>query len=295
MHRRTGVTLVEVLIAIFVMAIGLMALLTLFPIGALRMAQAIQDTHTANAANNATAIASANAFRFDANVVAAFSSPGGGLPDLSTINPNGPSYPVLVDAVGFQAYGGTYQTWVGGSAGIPRRSVTAVTGTANKQPVVDRWFTYLDDYNFGADGLVPAVNGSRDYRYSWAYLMCRPRLSSPLVELTVVVYRGRPSTITAFESSGKPLHQRAIQPQRQSRDADPGGRPGSAAHQTGGLVPGCHRGKWHSQCQFLSSSHRQPQRCLDRYRSQCAVPQLCANRHQRPRHRYSHGWGGGCL
>jgi hypothetical protein len=56
---RTGATLTEVLVAIFVMAIGLLALLTLFPLGALSMAQAIKDGRTAQSSKNAFAIAEA--------------------------------------------------------------------------------------------------------------------------------------------------------------------------------------------------------------------------------------------
>lgn len=41
--RRAGVTLLEVLVAIFIAGVGLLALLTLFPVGALNMARAIQD------------------------------------------------------------------------------------------------------------------------------------------------------------------------------------------------------------------------------------------------------------
>jgi len=40
---RTGITLVEVLVAIFIIGVGLLALLTLFPLGALELAQAIKD------------------------------------------------------------------------------------------------------------------------------------------------------------------------------------------------------------------------------------------------------------
>jgi len=50
MNRRNGVTLTEVLIAIFVLSIGLMALLSLFPLGAAQMAQALKDQRTAEAA-----------------------------------------------------------------------------------------------------------------------------------------------------------------------------------------------------------------------------------------------------
>ena len=57
MTRRPGITLVEVLVAILITGIGLLALLTLFPLGALEMAQAIKDDRTSLAAKNAYSIA----------------------------------------------------------------------------------------------------------------------------------------------------------------------------------------------------------------------------------------------
>jgi hypothetical protein len=55
----SGVTLVEVLAAIFVMAIGLLSLLALFPLGALSMAQAIKDDRAATIAARADAFSKA--------------------------------------------------------------------------------------------------------------------------------------------------------------------------------------------------------------------------------------------
>ena len=52
---RKAVTLTEVLIAIFLMGIGLMAILSLFPLGASQMAQALQDQRAAEAATTADA------------------------------------------------------------------------------------------------------------------------------------------------------------------------------------------------------------------------------------------------
>jgi prepilin-type N-terminal cleavage/methylation domain-containing protein len=53
---QAGSTLIEVLVAIFVMGIGLLAVLTLFPLGALSMAQEIKDDRTAAIAADATAL-----------------------------------------------------------------------------------------------------------------------------------------------------------------------------------------------------------------------------------------------
>jgi Tfp pilus assembly protein PilV len=52
-HRRPGLSLTEVLVALFVMALGLIALLTLFPLGAMQIGQALKDDRTAQTANQA--------------------------------------------------------------------------------------------------------------------------------------------------------------------------------------------------------------------------------------------------
>jgi hypothetical protein len=51
--KRRGTSLMEVLIAIFVLALGLVSLLTLFPIGYVQMARAVQDERAAELAANA--------------------------------------------------------------------------------------------------------------------------------------------------------------------------------------------------------------------------------------------------
>src|SRR5438876_11917270 len=88
--QRAGTTLVEVLVAIFVMGIGLIAVLALFPLGVIRMAQAIQDNHTGNIAFNAESIATTKllgqdslgnpeSIRHDTTFVTTCKNPGGGL------------------------------------------------------------------------------------------------------------------------------------------------------------------------------------------------------------------------
>src|SRR5262245_16150721 len=56
-HRRRGVTLTEALVAIFIMAVGLLSLLALFPVGAISMARAVRDDRCAQAAANADNLA----------------------------------------------------------------------------------------------------------------------------------------------------------------------------------------------------------------------------------------------
>jgi hypothetical protein len=54
-----GIALVEVLVAIFIMGVGLLSLLTLFPLGALNMAEAIKGDRTAAIAAESEAFSKA--------------------------------------------------------------------------------------------------------------------------------------------------------------------------------------------------------------------------------------------
>jgi hypothetical protein len=114
--RQSAATLIEVLVSIFVMGIGLLALLVLFPLGALNMAQAIRNDRCAQAALNAAAIArflphdnTANAsytpatkltygIRSDPAVTPYYTTPPASS-SLPTVN-SGLSYPVYVDPLG---------------------------------------------------------------------------------------------------------------------------------------------------------------------------------------------------
>src|SRR5579871_2816134 len=176
--QRGGTTLVEVLVAIFIMAIGLMTLLTLFPLGALSMAQALQDSRAGQAAANAAALAEAKQLRHDDKVVydkdpnasggqrdvfvdplprGNKGTPNKKLPpipiDSGNLDPSFPSYPVFVDPFGFiltahpDRNGVTIGDPIGSSelgnnAGIPRRTTRYVYGSEampNSQPTQLRW------------------------------------------------------------------------------------------------------------------------------------------------------------
>ena len=54
-NARSGLTLTEVLVAMFVMALGMLSLLTLFPLGAMQVGQALRDDRTSQVARSADA------------------------------------------------------------------------------------------------------------------------------------------------------------------------------------------------------------------------------------------------
>ena len=136
MTRRPAVTLMEVLIAMFIMAIGMMALLALFPVGAVSMAQALKDDRCAYASVMAENVAIANNLRYgDLVVNTALASSASGL--------------VYVDAYAGQQI--PVQPTLGfvGASLIPRVSPSFV-GTSLQ--LADRWLSLPDDITFNQGG-----------------------------------------------------------------------------------------------------------------------------------------------
>jgi hypothetical protein len=225
-NGRNGATLVEVLVAIFVTGIGLLALLVLFPLGALNMAQAIRNDRSAQAALNATSIArmlphnnnttSGYGLRDDPLVVAAYTpAPAGG-----------PSRPVFIDPAGVVITGGGTSTGTPlgylppqlagppGLTGIPRIMPNylfqVMVGPPPKpvQPLIARYFTLLDDLSFLDNGVPDLSNGTvqRDGRYTWCYMSQKPSVSGLDVNanLTVIVYDRRTVLIDAALAAPQP-------------------------------------------------------------------------------------------
>jgi hypothetical protein len=224
MQRRGGATLIEVLVAIFVMGIGLLALLVLFPLGAFNMAQALRADRCTQAALNAAAIArilpvngnSVGPFgiRNDApNVQNGYQTLNGTYP--TTPPAGGPSYPVYVDPWGVKLtaatpaiLGVTPPGMTGTVTGIARVSPTfftagsTPTGQLPLQLLITRWCTLLDDITFNDDGVPDNSQGNfnvqREGRYTWAWMLQIPSaatIGSPgwantAVE-SVVVYEKR--------------------------------------------------------------------------------------------------------
>lgn len=199
MNRRPGVTLMEVLIAMFIMAIGMLALLALFPIGAVSMAQALKDDRCAAAASMAEQLAIAHNIRHDPTVETLFTVLDKSLP------PTGPGQPVYVDP-----YFASTIPLLGqgsGSPGIHRTSLSFIP-----PQIVDRWFTLPDDIAFAGNGTPDFSSGllDRGRRYSWAYLLRRAQAGSDqAINMSVVVYAGRATDIPIAE----PSHAATPQPQ----------------------------------------------------------------------------------
>jgi hypothetical protein len=197
MIRRPAVTLLEVLIAMFIMAIGMLALLALFPVGAVSMAQALKDDRCASTAAMAENVAIAKDVRHDANVALAVANTNTALG-----TPN--STLIYVDPYGALAmpqtapFGTPLGAVTGISAGIPR----VYPNFANSIALIDRWFSLPDDITFSDGGTPDMTSGSvdRGRRYSYAYLL-RQLTPSSLIQLYVVVYSGRPTNALTSETT----------------------------------------------------------------------------------------------
>jgi len=249
--RRAGSTLTEVLVSLFVMAAGMTALLTLFPLGALKIAQMVKDDRTAQtagqadatmrmywAANEVTPTATSNdaflpfAFGEPNNALGApgVNHPLGGLqlfpmagtPNLSVAANGGqPSYPVLVDPLGYLARSGTNaeRFWVArgsntGNTFIPRRNLGFTVNPAQPAvyPLNFRPFTTADafgncslieDVAFNTNGEAfydratqppsAAASNTRQGIYNWAAMIQRPRNGDrTTATMTILVFDGRP-------------------------------------------------------------------------------------------------------
>ena len=208
MAHRKSVTLIEVLVAIFIMGIGMLALLSLFPLGIMRMSGAIEAEKSAQACRMANALATLRIgspynVRNDPAYVNLFSNPPPweGATCLPP-DPNGQSYPIFVDPMGYSMFG---QPWLSPLPNtIPRRTTSFVQNLKS----ANHWFTIQDDVVWGLDGTPKMIVGpdlltspptpgrfNRDTRYSWAYMLQRPRTADPsFVNLTVCVFNSRALT-----------------------------------------------------------------------------------------------------
>lgn len=216
MHRR-GLSITEVLIAIFLMAIGMISLLALFPIGMLRMADSIRANRIGQAAANAQSLLELYALRDTQNnpyieqairdTPGLFGDHDGNPmtpPNYMFLNSSVPATcPVLIDPIGCTLWPNPAAplssgdpvaqtpTPVGLNLGIPR-AYCNVTPPGSSRELLYRWFTLEDEITFVPSGLPVNNPVERQRRISWAYLWRRPVWGDPAVaDVSVIVYSGR--------------------------------------------------------------------------------------------------------
>lgn len=186
MRKRPGITLIEVLAAIFIMGVGMLAILVLFPLGALNMAKALQDDRCATIARNAGSLATAWDLRNDPTVTPLLGTgfaPGG---PATAPGPYEPGYPVFVDPFYYVGLpGGTRDFLVSPRV---RRVAPSYVQSIND---CEKWFGFHDDWGFGINGY-PNVGLGRQGRYTWAYMLRRKQAGSATsTEVSVIVYANR--------------------------------------------------------------------------------------------------------
>jgi len=190
---RRGITLTEVLVAIFVTGMGLMALMTLFPLGALNMSLAIKDDRASHAAANASAMLrtvwrrgldSGNPNQFQYPLSPQFPQP--------VPLQNSPAYLDPINLIN------TGSTSVAGVNIVPRIGLAwTLPSTPASRAMTFQYFSLMDDIEFDFNGKPIALYGNlpRETLYSWAYMLRPPFLqttqSPRVVEYSVVIYNRR--------------------------------------------------------------------------------------------------------
>lgn len=200
-NRRPGLSLTEVLVALFIMAIGAISILTLFPLAALNMAAALKDDRTTQSAYQADGFIRSY-WRSDGPdspspdpFTNAFTNPGG-VADIST-NTTGTSYPVFVDPMGSVARGGNPPPAVAGQPHLPRRNLRLIESSPRKNEFALRTSSLVDGLTFDPAQEGAAGDGTtveREYRYNWLWVLQLPDLSLSArnkATLTVVVFDKR--------------------------------------------------------------------------------------------------------
>jgi len=182
LKRRSGLTLLEVLITIFVMGIGMLSVLTLFPLAARKIGMAIDMDRATQMAANASAYASlpmtTNGPSVRQKVQQYFDGVENGL------NPQDPDLAKPSEILHYDL-----------AAKNDNRNISLL-GTLvpmagwpflNRNQVVS-----LDEYPFNDQG-APESGSRRSERYSSSYLFRRNRLDDETsMETIVLVYAGRP-------------------------------------------------------------------------------------------------------
>jgi Tfp pilus assembly protein PilV len=217
-HKRDGLSLMEALVALFIMAIGMISLLTLFPLGAIQMGRALRDDRCAQCA-----------WQADGTVrtwwqVEVVDKPAGSeaqyFKSMENNATTGVSKVVAIDPIGRVS---STVTTVGGTV-IPREntSFTTTIKTASRACLL------VDDVFFNEQGSPDASGGSavtRQRRYSWMAMIQRPdNMNKHAANLKILVFDGRPLGSTAATTGEQRITGTGTKDQTQvTLNSDPAG------------------------------------------------------------------------
>lgn len=179
-NSRRGLTLVEVLATIFILAVGMLSILILFPVGAMKVKAALNNERTALAASNGisnlailakTKVLDLSKMQFSATLndgrTVAFFDQSAGISGTTQYPSSTPAsqFPIPVN------FSADNTRVPGGDLTIFRKN----------------WFSLQDDIEWDESGSVGAVV-SRGQSFTTAYLI---RSERGLYDVTVLVYNGR--------------------------------------------------------------------------------------------------------
>ena len=206
--RRPGLSLTEVLVALFVMALGIISLMTLFPLGAVQMGQALRDDRCGQTASQADGVVR---LWWQTEVVepptptSPLKDPFFAALDTNTlgtpvpIDSPAPSYPIFVDPIGYFAKNLNQRLWVGNfpaaftpTAGDPRIRRFNMQKLINPTLAI-RACSMMDDITFDEFGKPDtlSVPGTvvREGAFNWCAVIQRPNNSNRYVaDLKICVF-----------------------------------------------------------------------------------------------------------
>ncbi len=195
--NRKGITLLEVLMAIFIMGIGMVSVFAIFPVAALMMGQAIEKYQINEVVNNAQS-------NFDADVLEFIKNKPDlvfyGVARLNSVSPSFLNSTGLISASPQylfldQAYGGPTRTTL---CGIPVGYI--YDGITPTSLINERYFTSNFDIELDESGRAATTPPASVGRYSVSFLLeKKPPLDNPLPSRRyMLVYKGRSQTFADF-------------------------------------------------------------------------------------------------
>jgi hypothetical protein len=218
-RRRSGTSLMEVLVGFGILGIGVASVISLYPFAALTASKALTDDRTTTCAltadgqlrdlhkRNVVEVAQTSGETLVTEPYFSRLDTGAGgarvLPDDT-----GPSYPVFIDPIGMA--NNIQPPTVGTNipnipTGIPRVNLSTVTGSGDQVRHALRFCSQLDGLGYNEDGAVVAGPEMRELRYNWLWVVQRPvnrdrfNLRMQVVVFNQRIHQYRPSmTETVF-------------------------------------------------------------------------------------------------